>query len=331
MKLKRKVASKKVPKRKAARPAKRKVQAVYQVYEEINYESAMAKNVLDQSAPLESEDAVALAAGLSSLTSSLKRLSYNYGMTVGRTVYKVFEGRKHYKWYGDSIQDIVLFFEKIGYNYILYKILTDNVEVSIYRKNKVRMGCNIHSFDAGVMAGFLGAARGDFVKVTETACCNNGAECCKFTTSGYPEDPFSTDIEGIGKLFDSAPSEGLVRQEYQVLLTQPLMRAQYAGQIGAILTHLGQAALKEPRAGKLSAKTAEKAGGIMSRFGLGKLDYAPRPLKIEILLDGVKAKKEFVDISISFLNGMIGRYFGKPLKSSFSPGRKGSYRIIMKQ
>ena len=29
------------------------------------------------------------------------------------------------------------------------------------------MGCNIHFFDAGLMAGFLGAARGDFVRVAE--------------------------------------------------------------------------------------------------------------------------------------------------------------------
>jgi hypothetical protein len=37
-------------------------------YDEINYEGALARSVLDHKAPLESEDAIALAAALSSLT-----------------------------------------------------------------------------------------------------------------------------------------------------------------------------------------------------------------------------------------------------------------------
>jgi predicted hydrocarbon binding protein len=62
------------------------------------------------------------------------------------------------------------------------------------------MGCNIHSFDAGVMAGFLGAARGDFVRVTETSCCNNGGECCRFTTAPRQGDPFCTDIRDLASI-----------------------------------------------------------------------------------------------------------------------------------
>ena len=42
----------------------------------------------------------------SSLTDSLKKLSYNYGLTVGRSVYRLFDEKKHYRWYGDSIQDL---------------------------------------------------------------------------------------------------------------------------------------------------------------------------------------------------------------------------------
>ena len=165
--------------------------------EGLSYERALAKSVLDHDLPLEGEDAATLSIAVSSLTASLKKLSYNYGMTVGRSVYKLFEERKKYKWYGDSIQDLIMFFEKLGYNYILYKILTDNVEILVHRKNRVGLGCNLHSFDAGVMAGFLGAARGDFVRVSEVSCCNNGAEACKFTTAGSLGDPFATDLNDL--------------------------------------------------------------------------------------------------------------------------------------
>jgi predicted hydrocarbon binding protein len=298
---------------------------------ELSYERALAKSVLDHDLPLEGEDAVTLSAAMSSLTTSLKRLSYNYGMTVGRSVYRLFDERRHYHWYGDSIQDLVLFFEKLGYSYILYKILTDNVEIVIHRKGRTDLGCNIHSFDAGVMAGFLGAARGDFIRVSERECCNNGAEACRFTTAGSLGDPFTTDMDGIFSVLKASASEGRVRPEYQMLGTAPLMKADYSDQINALFFSLGQTAASAIPEGKISAKALQHAASEMERFGLGRLEYAPRPLKMEIRLDGVKAKKEFVDISISFLNGMIGRHFGKPLRSQLTQGRNGSYRIIVTQ
>lgn len=324
--------STKVQKRKIRRSPRRKV-ATSQIPEvvELNYERALAKNVIDGKARYENEDAVTLAAAVSSLTGSLKKISYNYGVSVGRSVYKVFEEKRRYRWYGESIRDIVLFFEKLGYDYILYKIPTDNVEVSIYRKNRVNLSCNIHSFDSGVIAGFLGAARGNFVKVTEVSCCNNGSDHCRFTTASVPEDPFCTDVKKVTNLFEEYRSAGEVRQEYQVLVTEPLFNSKYSAQINSIYSYLGRSALW-PRPGKkLMAKSVKDASETMRRFGLGEADYTPRPQKIQITLDGAKAKKEFVDISISFLNGMMGRHLSKQFKPSLASGRNGSYRITMRQ
>jgi predicted hydrocarbon binding protein len=315
-----------------ARRSKPKAQVMQTVaYDaEFNYERALARSIMDHGAMNVGEDAVTLAAAVSSLTSSMKKLSYNYGLNVGRSVYKIFEAKRHYKWYGESIQDIVLFFEKLGYGYILYNILTEGVEISIHRKNKTSLGCNIHSFDSGVIAGFLGAARGDFVRVAEVSCCNNGAQCCKFATGITVADPFSTNIDGILNMLKADPSEGMVRPEYQMLISEPLMRAEYSGQISTIFAHLGRQ-IAANWGDKMSAAVLDGSAKAMERFGLGRLEGSARPLKLEIRLDGVKAKKEFVDISISFLNGMIGRYFSKPLKSQLTKGEKGSYRIIVKQ
>ena len=116
-----------------------------------------------------------------------------------------------------------------------------------------------------------------------------------------------------------------------MLVTEPLMKADYANHINAIFFSLGKTAASEVPEGKITAKALQHAAREMEKFGLGTLNYTPRPLKIEIQLGGVKAKKEFVDISISFLNGMIGRHFGAPLKSQLTRGKKGSYRIIVKQ
>ncbi len=302
----------------------------YPSLEELSYERALAKSVLDHDLPLEGEDAVTLAAAMSSLTTSLKKLSYNYGLTLGRSVYRIFEGRRHYRWYGDSIQDIVLFFERLGFDYMLYRILTDSVEVSVYRKGRQGLGCNIHSFDAGVLAGFLGAARGEFVRVTEVSCCNNGSDCCRFTTAAGTGDPFCTEIGRIAALFRSERSEGRIRPEYQMLITEPLMRPGYSGQVAAIFSHLGGEAASGLPEGKMTAKAAQRAALVMERFGLGALGYAPKPRKLEILLDGAKAKKEFVDISISFLNGMMGGRLGGA-RPQLTKGRNGSYKVIVKQ
>ena len=132
-------------------------------------------------------------------------------------------------------------------------------------------------------------------------------------------------------MLNGPESEGKVRQEYQVLVIGPLMKAEYSSQINVILSHLGRKAMKGEAEGRLSAKTAKRAAALLERFGLGRLSYTARPQKLEILLDGAKAKKEFVDISISFLNGMIGGHFSGSLKPQLSAGRKGSYKISMKQ
>ena len=65
------------------------------------------------------------------------------------------------------------------------------------------------------------------------------------------------------------------------------------------------------QSGRLSAKEMRKAGEIDGevRAGEARILRQGRP-KLAILLDGAKAKKEFVDISISFLNGMMGGHFG---------------------
>ncbi len=320
-----------VQRKRVSRPRKTPVRIVPQLQDEVNYERALARNVMDSSDAPESEDAATLAAALSSLTASLKKVSYNYGLTVGRSIYRLFDSRRHYRWYGDSIQDVVLFLEKLGYDYILYNILTDNVEISVYRKNRAALGCNIHSFDSGLIAGFLGAARGDFVRVTETSCCNNGAKCCKFTTASSPGDPFCTNLELVSKLFALPRSEGWVRQEYQVLMSAPLMKPEYAPQINSIMAHLGSQAVNEWKEGKVSTRLMQDVSMTMERFGLGCVEYTSRPQKISVRLDGAKAKKEFVDISISFLNGMIGSRFGKPLKAQLSSMKKGSYKITMRQ
>jgi mRNA-degrading endonuclease RelE of RelBE toxin-antitoxin system len=89
--------------------------------------------------------------------------------------------------------------------------------------------------------------------------------------------------------------------------------------------------MKGDAEGRMSAKTAKRAAQILERFGLGRLGYTAKPQKVEILLDGAKAKKEFVDISISFLNGMIGGILRLAEAAGCLRGRKGSYRITMKQ
>ena len=318
------------PRKKAGLRPARKVLEPSIGYEELSYEQALAKSVMDSEIRLECEDSATLAAAMSSLTLSMKKLSYNYGMSVGRSVYKLFEGRKHYRWYGDSIQDIVQFMERLGFNYILYRILTDNVEISVYRKGKSNMGCNIHTFDAGMIAGFLGEAKGDFVRVSEASCCNNGADCCRFTTGSGARDPFCTDVKEISRIVKGQQSAGTIRPEYHMLVAGPLMKREYSAQINSIFSHLGETAASELEGERMSAKNLQKASSLMERCGLGRLEYTPKPLKVAILLDGAKAKKEFVDISISFFNGMMARYFGKPPKYQLSWG-KGSYRINVKQ
>ena len=53
------------------------------------------------------------------------------------------------------------------------------------------------------------------------------------------------------------------------------------------------------------------------------------PPRIEVLFDGARAKKEFVEISIGFLGGILGDPSrGRTPKSTYSM-RGGSYRAVI--
>lgn len=309
----------------------------YLKWEDATYEDALLISMIDgKDHERVSEDALMLCSVVSSMTPALRKLTYNYGIAAGRALYAIMARRGRYSWQGDSIPDLISFLEKAGYRHVYYKILPSSIEVRIVKSSRAEMGSNIHQFEAGLISGFLSAGNGNYVRVREVSCCNNGGEYCSFMTGQGPEEGEQHKVAELNRFISYASSAPQERErnmlvEYQMISSTPLMNREYSDSIRIMLSYAGAAISEAYTSGKVTKAAMERLTTITHMLGLGIVDYKLKPLKVEVMFNDARAKKEFVDISISFLNGMIGGYFSGALKPRLSSGRGGSYKITMRQ
>lgn len=307
------------------------------VYREYGYEEALIKNIVDGSKKdLVPESAITFASSIAALTPSMKRISYNHGQSVGRELYSLLFARRGYRWYMESVADLVTFFEMAGYRNVMYKILTDRIEIIIHKEDHYNMGCTLHSFEAGIIGGFMSAASGNRTIATELSCCNNNGRYCNFSTFLFGEDK-SAGIKDIVK-FASVQMGDMTRSicpEYQLLAMQPLMDKTYSGEVSLLLEQLGRLVSESIKSADPKIKEREKlerASHICASFGLGDMAYTLKPAKVEVAFNGVRAKKEFVDISVRFLCGILDATTKKSWTAEVNYSKQsGSYKAVMKE
>ena len=281
----------------------------------LSYEEAMLRGILENDKKSRTtEYALLFNSVLSNLTKNMQDLYYKFGVSVGRALYRIHETKKRYVWYEDSVADLVSFFEEAGYRSITYNIFPDQVRTNLHDRSHVFLGSNLHVFEAGIMSGFLTAAKGQLVFMDEVSCTHNNKDYCQFLSFNLPQtsNRQTTGKETINKLIEyisnSAKTEHRMEMasEYHMLSALMILDREYLNHIEKIMTYLGAEFGKKLKISKNRKIDINKLEGIIKILNLGRPKVSSiKPLNIRIYFDKVNAKREFVDLSIAFLNGVI--------------------------
>ena len=301
-----------------------------------NYEQTLLNGIISTKKPsTATEYSVLFNSVLSTLTPGLRSVHYRSGFSVGRSLYQIYQSKKHYLMHEESISDIVSFLENAGYANITYHIFPDRTDIKFNNRDRTFLGANVHVFESGLIGGFLSASMQQHVRVEEIACSNNGSRHCHFVTSGalvQPSMPNGRDV--LKNFIDSvrthmgtagATAKSDFSEEYLVLASSVLLGHEYSRHMHRIVRHLGS----EISSGLNYSVKTKRLERLFALLGLGKLTVKPaKHLNIELRLDRLKAKKGFVDISIAFLNGLLGGTLAKGTKLSTKGAKKDNSYVI---
>ncbi len=297
-----------------------------------SYEETLLKRIISgRKAGNASEYSIIFNSALSGLTPGIKDVYYKSGFSVGRALYKLYHSDKRYVWYEESVADLVAFFERAGFSGITYNVFPDRIDLKFNNRDRTFLGTNVHVFESGIICGFLTAGKKQQVRVEEISCSNNGSDFCHFVTYQSIPHPESDGkfvlnrlINGIMLHLNGNYTKQGFADEYSALSSSVIMESAYSEHMSKILNHLG---------GEIASKSFKPTPNNLERLyellGLGRLKVKSlRPLGVEIQFPMLKAKKEFVDISIAFLNGLLKDAIRKDSKINTKATKRNSSYVI---
>lgn len=311
----------------------------------VSFEDAVILNILNNSEqPTVSNEAFLFTSTLSSLTPEMQRLYYKAGMSIGRALYRSASNGKVYTVPEEPVPDLVRFFEKAGNEKITYDAFPDKVAVNIYGRKSPNLGARIHSFEAGIIAGFLSAANRMLINVAETSCSASGSEFCRFTTNPAKrmDTGVSPSLDGLAEYIPEHLSEAhkeidgaRVAMAYYSLLIPSLLAPEYSEQIKRIAEHIGYSMsaklFNSLNAKPNSKKAMDSIASTIRLLNLGDPSIKSlRPFDMLISFDALASKRGFVDISMAFVNGMLANSVKSDLTAT-ERNRNGSYVIEIKE
>ncbi len=273
-----------------------------------------------------SGESVLLAQILSGFTKSMRKLSYMAGISNGMFLYRLDKLQKHYTWYKDSIKDLSEFFEKAGYTASSYDLFPDKIVIKLYGAGP-DLGGNMHVFESGIISGFLTAAIGHYVPVSEEECRHAGASYCRFSTSNSKaEEDVDKDrlrhINALAKYIsngDHAKKSAKFSKSYINLIYQIIMESAYLDNMKDLLSYFGETLLRMSNTKKSKRLKAddltELAQQNINLLNLGKLNIkGANALDAELVFDSSQSRSEFVELAVAFLSGVLGKDMARDAK-----------------
>ncbi|MGC8478548.1 MAG: V4R domain-containing protein [Candidatus Micrarchaeia archaeon] len=290
-----------------------------------SYKEAILYSILNANSKASKtyEHAATFSRVLLSLTRSTKMLGYSFGEETGKELYKIVSEGKNYYWYEESIPELVSFLEKATGYPVSYQFLHNGLRIRLHSRNALGLGTNIHSFEAGIISGFVTAASRQPVKIREIACTSNGADYCEFIPSAYSsEQEKEIEMEDAVYKFAKHIAPAIKGQQaqnnfvplvYHALLMQPLLDSRYVEALDIISGYAGLKVAeslfddKHPNISKIRDYLSKSA--TLLNFGAPRLKSTGKHdnLNMEFVFKPEISKKEYVEMSLAFINGIVSK------------------------
>ncbi len=283
----------------------------------VTYETALLKTIMaGHNSGRVSKHALTFYSLIANTTPSLRTLSYRHGIAAGRSLYKLCSQSKRYTLYEESVSDIVSFFEHAGFGRITYHAFPNRIMIGMHDMPRMSLGMSTHSFEAGMISGFLTASNGQLLQIAEKTCSSNAEDRCEFNLSSNPYDTndfaidaaFGAFVEDLSRQvrYTESPDQSIA-SEYYALSSLVLLDKKYFSEIRTIADYLGARLASELGIETMTQshmlETVEKSVELLN-FGVAKIKMLGK-FDIALQFDKLHSRKEFTDLSIAFLHGFI--------------------------
>ncbi|MDE1810473.1 MAG: hypothetical protein KGH66_00290 [Candidatus Micrarchaeota archaeon] len=326
--------------RRAASKAPRRARqtATAAPYHHLSHEGVMISDIISGSAGgYATPEAMEFTYLLSNLTRTMQVIIYGSGIRAGRLIYSISEHGKGYGWHEDSMPDLVSFLEKAGHQRVTYHVFPGDFWLRMQDRHAPNIGANLHTFEAGLIAGFIGSSRRHSASAAESTCALDGSGECMFSSSGAERRPAGR--ESIGRLVDHVSRAALAGKRkpekkvpfaYYMLASGVLYDSAYIGAIKQVVAHVGAQIAQNTIRGRKSVGTAIRA---IELLGMG----SPRlksisPIALDVRFADRYARRELTELSVAFISGLLNNLVAKNrmLEAATSHNR-GTYTIRIRE
>ncbi len=261
-------------------------------------------------------------------STNLRELAFSNGISAGRMMHESSD---------KTMNALLTILEQAGLGQVLYHLF-ENTGVITAKPSIVEpnIKARVHTYEAGIIAGFLGAFAHHGMNVSETHCIYDGNEMCQFKISELPDSmPINRNIDSR-ELLDSVirgirnrNHNGYVSEEYFLLYSFPLTMPP----ISEGMSKLMYLAAKSMSA-DLAWFSEDNLKLIKESFGLRSVKLLHRqkgnaPNSIVVEYEHLGSNSQFLSISQSFLHGLVDGMKNASATSHIELGSKNNYILYI--
>jgi predicted hydrocarbon binding protein len=308
----------------------------------IEYRELLIGKVLNGERKASSPVAAEFLYAMYSTSPALCSLSYSFGISLGRLLYKRIAERtsaSRIVFRNEYLPSLADFFDAAALGMSTFHQTTHGTIIRVYRRSPIAMGTKTHALEAGIMAGFLGSAGGSVPHVEETECMSEGGEYCEYTATPLALKSDDNSVhqpgpEAIMRLATaiSAPSAVQARRvpmAYSALVADLCFDRAYSAQLAELASYVGsfsrEVLEKEGLAGrKLWGRIASTIS--LLNFGEPSIEKEGRKITVTTTLDALLSRNEFATIASAFICAICAGRKARVLQKKITVS-KGRYCI----
>ncbi len=285
-------------------PIKRKAIVRKSIHTQISQapdtEGLLVRSILNPSREL--RDGIVIEDLIYSLTPKLARTAYNFGYSIGMDISANSKKEKN---------TLVPVLGRLGFRNIVYQPFRDALVIKSGSRNHdaKKVGAKIHSFEAGIIAGYLSAHSGEIINTVEKECIYNGDPVCRFVSNtgrafGSNSNPSLEDvIDSIAVNFHEIRFSDRSEVAYHMLPLIPMTKQPLRAEITKIFYLIG-IELSQRYSGNGAKALLEN---IARYFGTsqGPVKIAPKTAEVQLMYSYHNSNSAFVELSTAMIRGFI--------------------------
>jgi predicted hydrocarbon binding protein len=274
---------------------------------------------------------------LCSSSKSLNAISYNTGISVGRLLYRNRKSNPSKKmlFRNEYLQGLANFLESTGIGRVTFHPTSHGTLIRVYRESPIRVGNRIHRFEAGIIAGFLGAAATNIPYIKEELCTSKGDDLCEYVampmTIKREDKEEASGPEMIQRLALELAAAGrntersTIPVSYHALLAEMCFDRAYSEQINMLVEYLGSKSREEMERNGYSSKNMWENIITTTRllnFGEPSIERKGRKSTLKLTIDPILSRKEFARMVAGFINAVASSGSAKASETKINASNK---------